>query len=79
MADGETLDDLLEGRLFYEKQGEGLGEYFLEHENFYQFGPTLPNYFRLIPGGINPEKLLGKHFTYASRINSRKNPSSCFQ
>jgi len=25
-----ALDDLHEGRLFYEKQGEGLGEYFLD-------------------------------------------------
>lgn len=25
-----ALDDLYEGRLFYEKQGEGLGEYFLD-------------------------------------------------
>lgn len=25
-----ALDDLYEGRLFYEKQGEGLGEYFFD-------------------------------------------------
>jgi hypothetical protein len=25
-----ALDDLSEGRLFYEKQGEGLGEYFFD-------------------------------------------------
>ncbi len=56
-----ALDDLYEGRLFYEKQGEGLGEYF----SLFSDIDSLTLY-----GGIHPKffgyhRMLSKRFPYA--------------
>jgi plasmid stabilization system protein ParE len=58
-----ALDDLSEGRLFYEKQGEGLGEYFFD--SLFSDIDSLVLY-----GGIHPEvygyhRMLSKRFPYA--------------
>ena len=58
-----ALDDLSEGRLFYEKQGEGLGEYFFD--SLFSDIDSLMLY-----GGIHPKffgyhRMLSKRFPYA--------------
>lgn len=58
-----ALDDLSEGCSFYEKQGEGLGEYFLD--SLFSDIDSLTLY-----GGINPKffgyhRMLSKRFPYA--------------
>jgi plasmid stabilization system protein ParE len=58
-----ALDDLSEGRLFYERQGEGLGEYFLD--SLFSDIDSLTLY-----GGIHPKffgyhRMLSKRFPYA--------------
>jgi len=58
-----ALDDLSEGRLFYEKQGEGLGEYFFD--SLFSDIDSLTLY-----GGIHPKffgyhRMLSKRFPYA--------------
>ena len=58
-----TLDDLSEGRFFYEKQGEGLGEYFFD--SLFSDIDSLALY-----GGIHPKffgyhRMLSKRFPYA--------------
>ena len=58
-----AMEDLYEGRLFYEKQGEGLGEYF--------FDSLLSDIDSLtLYGGIHPQvfgyhRMLSKRFPYA--------------
>ena len=58
-----AMEDLYEGRLFYEKQGEGLGEYFFDSLSSDIDSLTLY-------GGIHPKffgyhRLLAKRFPYA--------------
>ena len=58
-----ALEDLSEGRLFYEKQGEGLGEYFFD--SLFSDIDSLTLY-----GGIHSKvfgyhRLLSKRFPYA--------------
>lgn len=56
-------EDLYEGRLFYEKQGEGLGEYFFD--SLFSDIDSL-----ILYGGIHPKvfgyhRMLAKRFPYA--------------
>ncbi len=58
-----ALEDLYEGRLFYEKQGEGLGEYFFD--SLFSDIDSLVLY-----GGIHTKvygyhRMLSKRFPYA--------------
>ena len=58
-----ALEDLYEGRLFYEKQGEGLGEYFFD--SLFSDIDSL-----ILYGGIHPKvfgyhRMLVKRFPYA--------------
>lgn len=58
-----VLQDLYEGRVFYEKQGEGLGEYFFD--SLFSDIDSLTLY-----GGIHPKcfgyhRMLSKRFPYA--------------
>ena len=58
-----ALEDLYEGRLFYEKQGEGLGEYFFD--SLFSDIDSLVLY-----GGIHAKvygyhRMLSKRFPYA--------------
>jgi len=58
-----ALDDLSEGRSFYEKQGEGLGEYFFD--SLFSDIDSL-----MLHGGIHPKyfgyhRMLSKRFPYA--------------
>lgn len=58
-----ALDDLIEGRLFYEKQGEGIGEYFFD--SMFSDIDALTLY-----GGIHQRffgfyRMLSKRFPYA--------------
>jgi len=58
-----AMEDLFEGRLFYEKQGAGLGEYFFD--SLFSDIDSLTLY-----GGIHPEffsyhRMLSKRFPYA--------------
>ena len=58
-----AMEDLYEGRLFYEKQGEGLGEYFFNSlfsdvDSLTLYGGTHPMFFGY-------HRLLSKRFPYA--------------
>ncbi len=58
-----ALEDLYEGRLFYERQGQGLGEYFFD--SLFSDIDSLTLY-----GGIHPKvfgyhRMLSKRFPYA--------------
>jgi plasmid stabilization system protein ParE len=58
-----ALEDLSYGRLFYEKQGEGLGEYFFD--SLFSDIDSL-----ILYGGIHPKvfgyhRMLSKRFPYA--------------
>lgn len=58
-----ALDDLTRGRLFYEKQGEGVGEYFFD--SLFSDIDSL-----ILYGGIHPKfhgyhRMLSKRFPYA--------------
>jgi len=58
-----ALEDLSNGRLFYEKQGEGLGEYFFD--SLFSDIDSL-----VLFGGIHPKvygyhRMLSKRFPYA--------------
>jgi len=57
-----ALDDLADGRFFYEKQGEGLGEYFFD--SLFSDIDSLTLY-----GGVHPKifgyyRMLSKRFPY---------------
>ncbi len=59
-----ALEDLYEGRLFYERQGQGLGEYFFD--SLFSDIDSLTLY-----GGIHPKvfgyhRMLSKRFPYAN-------------
>ena len=58
-----AMEDLYEGRLFYEKQGEGLGEYFFDSlfsdiDSLTLFGGIHPQFFGY-------HRMLSKRFPYA--------------
>ena len=54
-------DDLADGRLFYEKQGEGLGEYFFD--SLFSDIDSLTLY-----GGVHP-KIFGYHRMVVQKIS----------
>jgi hypothetical protein len=64
-----ALNDLYDGRFFYEKQGEGLGEYF--YDSLFSDIDSLT-----LHGGIHPKffgchRMLSKRFPYAIRRRRR--------
>ena len=66
-----ALDDMTEGRLFYEKQGEGLGDYFFD--SLFSDIDSL-----ILYGGIHPKffgyhRMLSKRFPYAIYYTLEKN------
>jgi plasmid stabilization system protein ParE len=58
-----AIEDLHQGRLFYEKQGEGLGEYFLD--SLFSDIDSLKLYGGIHPRIFNYHRLLAKRFPYA--------------
>ena len=58
-----ALEDLYEGRLFYEKQGEGLGEYFFD--SLFSDIDSLTLYGGIHPKHFGYHRLLAKRFPYA--------------
>jgi len=58
-----ALKDLSEGRLFYEKQGEGLGEYFFD--SLFSDIDALMLYGGIHPKFIGYHRMLSKRFPYA--------------
>ena len=58
-----ALDDLSEGRLFYEKQGEGLGEYFFD--SLFSDIDSLTLYGGIHPNFFGYHRMLSKKFPYA--------------
>jgi len=58
-----ALDDLYEGRLFYEKQGEGLGEYFFD--SLFSDIDSLTLYGGIHPTFFGYHRMLSKRFPYA--------------
>ena len=58
-----AVDDLNAGRLFYEKQGEGLGEYFFD--SLFSDLDSLALYAGIHPKVFGYHRLLSKRFPYA--------------
>lgn len=58
-----VLEDLSEGRLFYEKQGEGLGEYFFD--SLFSDIDSLVLYAGIHPKVYGYHRMLSKRFPYA--------------
>jgi plasmid stabilization system protein ParE len=58
-----ALEDLYEGRLFYERQGEGLGEYFFD--SLFSDIDSLTLYAGIHPKFFGYHRLLSKRFPYA--------------
>jgi plasmid stabilization system protein ParE len=58
-----ALEDLYEGRVFYEKQGEGLGEYFFD--SLFSDVDSLTLYAGIHPKSFGCHRLLSKRFPYA--------------
>ena len=58
-----AVDDLHAGRLFYEKQGEGLGEYFFD--SLFSDIDSLALYAGIHPKVFGYHRLLSKRFPYA--------------
>jgi plasmid stabilization system protein ParE len=58
-----ALDDLTEGRLFYEKQGEGLGEYYFD--SLFSDIDSLTLYGGIHPKFFNYHRMLSRRFPYA--------------
>jgi len=58
-----ALDDLTVGRLFYEKQGEGLGEYFFD--SLFSDIDSLTLYSGVHPKIFGYYRMLSKRFPYA--------------
>lgn len=58
-----ALDDLSDGRLFYEKQGEGLGEYFFD--SLFSDIDSLMLYGGIHPKAFGYHRMLSKRFPYA--------------
>jgi len=58
-----AVEDLYAGRLFYEKQGEGLGEYFFD--SLFSDIDSLVLYAGIHPKVFGYHRLLSKRFPYA--------------
>jgi plasmid stabilization system protein ParE len=58
-----AVDDLSEGRFFYEKQGEGLGEYFFD--SLFSDIDSLTLYAGIHPKVFGYHRMLSKRFPYA--------------
>ena len=58
-----ALDDLTNGRLFYEKQGEGVGEYFFD--SLFSDIDSLSLYAGIHPKFYGYHRMLSKRFPYA--------------
>ncbi|TFG82248.1 MAG: type II toxin-antitoxin system RelE/ParE family toxin [Chromatiales bacterium] len=58
-----AVDDLHAGRLFYEMQGEGLGEYFFD--SLFSDIDALALYAGIHPKVLGYHRLLSKRFPYA--------------
>ena len=57
------MDDLHGGRLFYDRQGEGLGEYFFD--SLFSDIDSLALYAGIHPMALGYHRLLSKRFPYA--------------
>mgnify|MGYP005852145853 FL=1 len=57
------MSDLMEGRRFYEKQGEGLGEYFFD--SLFSDIDSLTLYAGIHPVFYGYHRMLSKRFPYA--------------
>jgi hypothetical protein len=58
-----AVDDLHAGRLFYERQGEGFGEYFFD--SLFSDIDSLALYAGIHPKVFNYHRLLSKRFPFA--------------
>jgi len=58
-----AIEDLYEGRLFYERQGEGLGEYFFN--SLFSDIDSLTLYAGIHPKVFDYHRMLSKRFPYA--------------
>ena len=58
-----AIEDLYEGRQFYEKQGEGLGEYFFN--SLFSDIDSLTLYAGIHPKAFGYHRMLSKRFPYA--------------
>jgi plasmid stabilization system protein ParE len=58
-----ALEDLYDGRLFYEKQGEGLGEYF--YNSLFSDIDSLTLHAGIHPNFFGYYRMLSKRFPYA--------------
>ncbi len=58
-----AVEDLYEGRLFYERQGEGLGDYFFD--SLFSDIDSLTLYAGMHPKFFGYHRLLSKRFPYA--------------
>ena len=58
-----ALHDLADGRLFYEKQGEGLGDYFFD--SLFSDIDSLALYAGIHPKYFGYHRMLSKRFPYA--------------
>lgn len=58
-----AIEDLAEGRLFYDKQGEGLGEYFFD--SLFSDIDSLLLYHGVHPKFFGYYRMLSKRFPYA--------------
>jgi plasmid stabilization system protein ParE len=58
-----AIEDLYKGRLFYEKQGSGLGEYFFD--SLFSDIDSLVLYAGIHPKVFGYHRLLSKRFPYA--------------
>jgi hypothetical protein len=63
-AVSSALEDLYDGRLFYEKQGEGLGEYF--YNSLFSDIDSLTLHAGIHPKFFGYYRMLSKRFPYAS-------------
>ncbi len=65
-----AITDLSEGRLFYEKQGEGLGEYFFD--SLFSDIDSLTLYAGIHPVFYGYHRMLSKRFPYAIYYKFKK-------
>jgi plasmid stabilization system protein ParE len=65
-----AMSDLMEGRQFYEKQGEGLGEYFFD--SLFSDIDSLTLYAGIHPLFYGYHRMLSKRFPYAVYYKLKK-------
>lgn len=65
-----AMEDLAEARLFYEKQGEGLGEYFFD--SLFSDIDSLLLYAGIHPKVYGYHRMLSKRFPYAIYYRMKK-------